>query len=703
MGGRSVTNPPAASPASADGKPRARAAVDGLAAFVLARPWRPPVSVGVFADDPEERDRFVRTLEERIDAHARAARDAEAAGGQPAYATAATQIRVAAQPEADENPWASVVSGLVAGVSDALENRADEAPEAVGAERREELVRALHVTRGALVATADDRTAAGHARKQAEHDLRTAKERVSITGRRLSAVDEPGAALRRALYERDDVLGAHLARVARYEGTEQPPDAAAIDETLAGVETAWRRWMLAIRRALTQPVMLLTSVLGALAMAGAVWAYALLEDTLAETIRSGGLGVLAAVVATALILTFRPHLRRVQRLQQAALDAESRCVALRDHARTELRHELAAAEAARDDATERVEEGRQAAEELRVRVDAIQVGHGLQTYFTQVLQDAEPAARVELFGKVRQDLERLVGELVDAAPAEAGAPEVERGVDHRIVLYIDGVDGCTGEALVDVLQAVQLLLGMSAFVIVIPADARRLVRAVNALGEGLLVSKARLFEGTELERALHTTTAAAYLRQCVQVALALPPRGARAPATVPDLDPSRVSIQGHEQRFIGAISSLVPSPAERRHLAYAYRLLRASLDPSSLRELEGSRQAGGYEAVLLLLALLIGTPRHAPGVARALSQTRETTLKGFVESDLRPVERTTGYQNAVSERLTAADVNVWKGLCRRLLQVERLAHTCRTIEPLRRWGSVAARFGRGLHSVLRGL
>jgi KAP family P-loop domain len=87
---------------------------------------------------------------------------------------------------------------------------------------------------------------------------------------------------------------------------------------------------------------------------------------------------------------------------------------------------------------------------------------------------------------VRQDLERL-SELV-AGTSEEGDPE--QGVQYpvnRVVLYIDDLDRCPTRLVVEVLQAVHLLLAFPLFVVVVAVDSRWLAGALRDHYRELLV------------------------------------------------------------------------------------------------------------------------------------------------------------------------------------------------------------------------
>jgi hypothetical protein len=95
---------------------------------------------------------------------------------------------------------------------------------------------------------------------------------------------------------------------------------------------------------------------------------------------------------------------------------------------------------------------------------------------------AAPSAYQEyrgLLGQVRNDLTRLSGDL-DAARTEwivsgaATPPPLE-----RIVLYIDDLDRCPPRRVVEVLEAIHLMLALELFVVVVAVDARWLIRSLE--------------------------------------------------------------------------------------------------------------------------------------------------------------------------------------------------------------------------------
>ena len=86
----------------------------------------------------------------------------------------------------------------------------------------------------------------------------------------------------------------------------------------------------------------------------------------------------------------------------------------------------------------------------------------------------------------RRDFSQLSLLLAQAAqsPSAAGESKGEAGVD-RIILFIDDLDRCPENIVVDVLQAVHLLLAFPLFVVVVAVDSRWLLHSLRQHSQAL--------------------------------------------------------------------------------------------------------------------------------------------------------------------------------------------------------------------------
>jgi hypothetical protein len=100
--------------------------------------------------------------------------------------------------------------------------------------------------------------------------------------------------------------------------------------------------------------------------------------------------------------------------------------------------------------------------------------------------------------------------------------EEDKGKDeriNRIVLYIDDLDRCPPNKVVDVLQAVHLLLAFPLFVVVVGVDARWVTRSLETRYQELL----RTSTETQTEHLIGTATANDYLEKIFQIPFWLNP------------------------------------------------------------------------------------------------------------------------------------------------------------------------------------
>ena len=84
-----------------------------------------------------------------------------------------------------------------------------------------------------------------------------------------------------------------------------------------------------------------------------------------------------------------------------------------------------------------------------------------------------------LLGQVHEDLVQLSKDLAHARAEWRASGSVTPPPLERIVLYIDDLDRCPPRRVVEVLEAVHLMLALDLFVVVVAVDARWLIRSLN--------------------------------------------------------------------------------------------------------------------------------------------------------------------------------------------------------------------------------
>ena len=197
----------------------------------------------------------------------------------------------------------------------------------------------------------------------------------------------------------------------------------------------------------------------------------------------GGLVSLVPVVTVTLRAATRWSGEVAKELQSAEVAVQERLDAPVADAQRALDEAREAAATARRDLGRAEEELRLSqlhTADLDSELEALTPGRILVNFADR--RTTEYGRRLGLLGQVRKDLEDLEGSilennrrlLVGEVPPEVAADDVP----NRIVLYIDDLDRCPPAKVVEVLEAVHLLLAFELFVVVVAVDSRWLSSAL---------------------------------------------------------------------------------------------------------------------------------------------------------------------------------------------------------------------------------
>jgi KAP family P-loop domain len=295
--------------------------------------------------------------------------------------------------------------------------------------------------------------------------------------------------------------------------------------------------------------------------------------------------------------------------------------------------------------------------------------------------------KLGVISQVRRDFEQLVAMIAGSSRAEATEatasyaasgpriPEVD-----RIVLFVDDLDRCPPNKVVEVLQAVHLLLAFKLFVVVVGVDSGWLERSLLTHYRGLLIEPEGYLEKVfQIPFMLRQMTQPGYRGLIDELTLPqgqpaqpsgvtqdgepapaisteadyrtsavpgiadekqLPASEVTSPARtglVPPPRPEALVITDAERDMLGHLSTLVQTPRAAKRLVNIYRMLRVSVPED---ELEQFRPGGGneYQAVALLIGILVGRPSRAHSVFTELMAAEDDsdTRKVFARfEDLR--------------------------------------------------------------------
>ena len=201
----------------------------------------------------------------------------------------------------------------------------------------------------------------------------------------------------------------------------------------------------------------------------------------------------------------------------------------------------------------------------------ISAGQRLYTFLAERAGSRDYRSQLGLISTIRRDFEALARLLKKDWPTEPGAA----APTERIVLYIDDLDRCSPKQVVDVLQAVHLLLALDLFVVVVGVDPRWLVHSLKQQYREVLSSDDTAPTGAEStgpDPAVWQSTPLDYLEKIFNIPFMLPVMDAtgfgnlirKLSATIPasgrqdhhDQDPRHDETAG-----MGDDVRLVPDPA----------------------------------------------------------------------------------------------------------------------------------------------
>jgi len=519
-----------------------RGDVLAFAGLIAARTLKPPLSIGLFGEWGSGKTFFMRMLMKQVALLARQARESFAAHKtrqrDQTFYRRIVQIEFNAWHYAEGNLWASLVQHIFDNL-----RVIDDRKRRVSEELQEPVLKKLNVEKEAEVQAKREREAAEAQRAAAVAALdkaktdfeKKAKELAEISGRNvlasrptdellakvepllralgIDAVIERGTELKSALVEAKSVLERGQAALVPLMNS---PDRG-------------RRWIWLITSLLAGPVA---------ALVAALIAYAAHSPAIA--------GLVAWVTgASAAIASFTTWLRKqvtwvgdqLRQVEDSQRSFEQSIEAAQADNLAQIRRaeeQLRLLEADYVAARRREDEAHRRVQEAEAKVREASIPRLLKTFIEERANSSDYRRHLGVLALVRNDFERLSdliseeNEHLDGPPPGgkdvfASFEDEERDEAtriNRIVLYIDDLDRCPPAKVVEVLQAVHLLLAFPLFVVVVGVDARWVVRSLDARYRELLRteetddSEQKIREFTEL---FGTASAHDYMEKIFQI------------------------------------------------------------------------------------------------------------------------------------------------------------------------------------------
>lgn len=279
---------------------------------------------------------------------------------------------------------------------------------------------------------------------------------------------------------------------------------------------------------------------------------------------------------------------------------------------------------------------------------ALDGGRSLFAFIRERSESDDYRRHLGLVSSIRKDfveLENILQRVQCGAPSDGGTPEPI----SRIVLYVDDLDRCEPERVVEVLQAVHMLLAVPIFVVVVAVDVRWLRRSLARYYDRILVDHEdahgpddgsrptpknyleKIFQVPFCLRPMSRDGLSSLLRRLGHADLenqlsASSPEGeehTRSPSEVSEdemwplrreeqdaeiLNERLLRLEPQELAFMQNFDSVINTPRLAKILVNTYRLLRAEIRPGALEAYLRDRQ---YRYVLCLLAVQVGRAAEA--------------------------------------------------------------------------------------------
>ncbi len=328
--------------------------------------------------------------------------------------------------------------------------------------------------------------------------------------------------------------------------------------------------------------------------------------------------------------------------------------------------------------------------DIEQRIQTITEEGSLEKFLSQRSRTDDYRKHLGLISIIRRDLSDLKERL-----SRAGS-DGDRKIE-RVILYIDDLDRCASTKVMEVLQAVHLLLAFDLFVVVVGVDPRWLLHALReefpafAKHDRDKSPEEKSWQATpqnylekifqipyclprmtpdgfgkmviyELAPTGNKESAAAVGGQTVTsqpvVAPVAPPQGQQVtavntpsavqPISAPppvnvvspepvEVIPEALALRSWETKFAEQrLAALISTPRAVKRFANTYRILKASVAPTRLLEYEGTEQSpGDFQVPMTLLAALIGAPNDCIWLFPQLLQVAQAKqdIRVFLNQD----------------------------------------------------------------------
>jgi KAP family P-loop domain/Clp amino terminal domain, pathogenicity island component len=520
--------------------------VEALASVLAAKDVDPPLSLGLFGDWGTGKSFFMGKLEAEIRRLEQDAKEARKQNAESAYCSNVVQITFNAWNYIDSDLWASLTSEIFENLAAAMvKGRGlDDSgnvlqPEDLTAQR--ELVLAAASSSEAVLVEAEKKKDAAEAElKKTEAKLIGLQKSEAEIEAGLTAGELTKQALRSAM--QDENAKRYVAAVVENSGVTKAEAATSdVQAQILELESTWKTMIFTLMHEGNLWIWFL--VLG-IAL-GAGW-------YVQRWLTSAGVqAVLADVtaglsVASVLLGRLRWASNKVWKVVKAARDSKRELIEKKKKEQTELLEKTRAAVRQNVEAAQKnVAEAHERVKKLSDQLESMRADRRMADYIRERHQSSDYTQHLGIISRVRTDLRHLSTLLRDVRNEDQD--EFEKKMKERqqkteekrtlfpridrIILYIDDLDRCPEKNVVEVLQAVHLLLAFPLFVVVVGVDPRWLLYSLQQSSKAFQSQEAegeksreKAENGSEAKKAGHwESTPLNYLEKIFQIPYSLRP------------------------------------------------------------------------------------------------------------------------------------------------------------------------------------
>ncbi len=726
--------------------------VGALCSVLASKNVEPPLSLGLFGDWGSGKSFFMRMMQERIEKLKEAAQQAE---GETAYCKNIVQLKFNAWHYIDTDLWASLTSEIFEGLARALVKKDDADSE----------YKRAHLLANAIKSK-DDLAKAEQEKIEADAKLQESEENLKKLERDASAIEAnltPKALVqgtlnvairqpevREAVEETKKDLNTKLAEAAKDLNypthlTKESEVKAQIQD-LNGIWGSVRALAIAIRN--TKDKGRLQLIIAALVVVLGISLLAIYRASLAGLLGSVIVLIVGIIVPVAPLI---PGILRALRIIKQVQEERTRLIEdARQRSRAVLLQEVVNAQQRVEKAQKRVEDASAKVRDNEKEMENLSVNRQMTDFIKQRQASTVYTKHLGVIAQAREDFEKLSILLAkEKEDAEKGTPvgqeeQLLPRID-RIILYIDDLDRCPEDQVVDVLQAVHLLLAFPLFIVVVGVDSRWLLHSLKQHSRAFQSEVSERDGIPDDEQTQWQSTPLNYLEKIFQIPFTLRPmqvtgferlidvltsqqksspssevknqqindeeksdgkkeivyQGEVPPSIIDalpqddiDLNPEYLRIEDWERDFMKKLYSFIPSPRAAKRFVNIYRLLRASIEDLDLQAFIGDKNGGQHRSMLLLLAMLIGYPAETIEILGDLSKRNHSeTWWKFIDSFKLQTDSSVSSNNSETpHEVNGGDPERLRQLLDKLSEIRSLIGEDQSIEDFVEWGPQVARY-----------